>query len=63
MDQYLPLIVIALAFVLLIVLPARHRKRMQAQAQAMQSSLTPGTTVLTTSVMHCTVAAVGDTIV
>ena len=63
MDQYLPLIVIALAFVLLIVLPARQRKRMQAQTQAMQASLTPGTPVMTTSGMHGSVAALGDTTV
>ena len=60
MDQYLPLIVIAVAFVLLILLPARQRKRMQAQTQAMQASLTPGTPVMTTSGMHGTVVALGD---
>ncbi|MGY1814156.1 preprotein translocase subunit YajC [Blastococcus sp. SYSU D00820] len=61
MQQYFPLILIALAFVLLIVLPARQRKRMAAQAQALQESLTVGTPVMTTSGLHGTVAAIGDT--
>ena len=56
MDQYFPLIVIALAAVLLFVLPARQRKRMAAQQQAMRDSLVPGTPVMTTSGLHGTVA-------
>ncbi len=58
--EYFPLILLALAFVLLIVLPARQRKRMQEKAQAMQESLTVGTPVMTTSGLHATVAALGD---
>ena len=63
MEQYFPLVLLALAFVLLIVLPARQRKRTQAQQQAMQESLTPGTPVMTTAGLHGTVAGLGDTTV
>ena len=34
MEQYFPIVLIALFAVVLFVLPARQRKRMQAQAQA-----------------------------
>ena len=60
MEQFFPLILLALAVVLLFVLPARQRKRMQAQTQAMQESLTVGTPVMTTSGLHGTVAGLGD---
>ena len=60
MEQFFPFILLALAVVLLFVLPARQRKRMQAQAQAMQESLTVGTPVMTTSGLHGTVAGLGD---
>ena len=63
MEQYFPIIVLALLAVMLFVLPARQRKRMQAQAQAMQDSLTIGTPVMTTSGLHGTVAALGETTV
>jgi preprotein translocase subunit YajC len=63
MEQYFPLILLALAAVLLFVLPARQRKRMAAQQQAMRDSLAPGTPVMTTSGMHGTVVAKGDTTV
>jgi preprotein translocase subunit YajC len=59
-SQYFPLILLALAFVLLIFLPARQRKKMQAQAQQLQNSLTIGAPVMTTSGMHATVARLGD---
>ena len=59
MTQYFPFILMALA-VLLFVLPARARKRVQAQSQAMQSSLTLGTKVMTTSGLHGTVAGLGE---
>ena len=61
--EYFPLIVLALAFVALILLPARQRKKMQEQARSMQESLTVGTPVMTTSGMHGTVAGLGDTTV
>ena len=60
MEQYFPIILIALFAVVLFVLPARQRKRMQAQAQAMQDSLTIGTPVMTSSGLHGTVAALGE---
>ena len=63
MEQYFPIIVLGLLAIMLFVLPARQRKRMQAQAQTMQDSLTIGTPVLTTSGLHGTVAALGDTTV
>ncbi len=61
--EFFPLLVLVLAFVLLIVLPARQRKRMAAQTQVMQQSLTVGTPVMTTSGMHGTIAGLGDTTV
>ena len=60
MENFFPFILLALAVVLLFVLPARQRKRMQAQAQAMQESLTPGTPVMTTAGLHGTVAGLGE---
>ena len=60
MDKYFPLILLALAAVLLFVLPARQRKRMQAQQQSMRDSLAPGTPVMTTSGMHATVVGKGE---
>ncbi|MGY1809226.1 preprotein translocase subunit YajC [Blastococcus sp. SYSU D00669] len=63
LEQYFPLILLALAAVLLFVLPARQRKRMQAQQQAMRDSLAPGTPVMTTSGLHGTVVSKGDTTV
>jgi preprotein translocase subunit YajC len=62
-EQYFPIIILALLAVMLFVLPARQRKRMQAQARAMQDSLTIGTPVMTTSGLHGTVAALGETTV
>jgi preprotein translocase subunit YajC len=62
-QQYLFLILLAVAFVALIVLPGRQRKKMQAQAQQLQNSLTPGTPVMTTSGIHGTVSGLGDTTV
>jgi preprotein translocase subunit YajC len=59
-QQYLFLILLAVAFVALIVLPGRQRKKMQAQAQQLQNSLTPGTPVMTTSGIHGTVSGLGE---
>jgi preprotein translocase subunit YajC len=59
-DQYFPLIIVALLVVMLFVLPARQRKRMAAQAQALQESLTVGAPVMTTSGLHGTVAALNE---
>jgi len=63
LQQYFPLLLLALAAVLLFVLPARQRKRMTTQQQAMRNSLAPGTPVLTTSGMQATVVGKGDTTV
>ena len=60
MSQYYTLILLALVFVVLLVLPARQRKRMQTQAQQLQNSLQIGTPVMTTSGMQATVARLGD---
>ena len=60
LQQYFPLIVLALAAVLLFVLPARQRKRVLAQQQQMRDSLVPGTPVVTTSGMQATVVRKGD---
>jgi preprotein translocase subunit YajC len=59
-EQYFPFILLALAVLLLFVLPARQRKKMAAKAQAMQDSLTIGTPVMTTSGLHGTVAVLSD---
>jgi preprotein translocase subunit YajC len=59
-EQYFPIILIALFAVVLFVLPARQRKRQQAQAQALQDSLAIGTPVMTTAGLHGSVAGIGD---
>ncbi len=63
MEQFFPIILLALLVVILFVLPARQRKRMQARTQAMQESLTIGTPVMTTGGLYGTVVAVADTTV
>ncbi len=63
MDQYFPLILLALLAVMLFVLPARQRKRMAAAQQALQESLSVGTPVMTTSGLHGTVTALHPTTV
>ena len=60
MEQYFPIILIALFAVVLFVLPARQRKRQQAQAQSLQESLAIGTPVMTTAGLHGSVAGIGD---
>ena len=60
LQQYFPLILLAVAAVVLFVLPARQRKRMMAQQQQMRDSLLPGTAVMTTSGMHGTVVGKGE---
>ena len=61
MEQYFPIILIALFAVVLFVLPARQRKRAQEKAQALQESLAIGTPVMTTAGLHGTVAGKGET--
>ena len=60
MEQYFPIVLIALFAVVLFVLPARQRKRMQAKTQELQDSLTVGTPVMTTAGLHGTIAGLGD---
>ena len=60
MQELFPFLLLAVALVVLIVLPARQRKTMQAKAQAMQESLTVGTPVLLTSGLHATVVRLGE---
>jgi preprotein translocase subunit YajC len=57
------LILVALAFVVLFVLPSRQRKKMAAKAQSLQDSLTVGTPVMLTSGIHGTIAGLGETTV
>lgn len=56
----LPLLFIALAFVLLFMAPARARARMAAKTREMQDSLTPGTEVMTTSGLYGTIREIND---
>ena len=56
----LPLLLLALAFVVLIVLPMRSRNRALQQTRQMQASLTPGADVMTTSGLFGRVTAIGD---
>ena len=58
--ELFPLVILVLAFVLLIIVPARQRKKIQEQQRALQESLTPGTPVMTTAGLHGTVAALGE---
>jgi preprotein translocase subunit YajC len=62
-EKFFPLILLALAVILLFVMPARQRKRMAAQQQTLQESLSVGTPVMTTSGLHGTVARLADTTV
>jgi preprotein translocase subunit YajC len=57
------LILVALAFVVLFVLPSRQRKKIQAKAQEMQESLTIGTPVMLTSGIHGSVAGLAESTV
>jgi preprotein translocase subunit YajC len=59
-QNYFPIILIALFAVVLFVLPARQRKRQQAQAQSLQDSLAIGTPVMTTAGLYGSVAGIGD---
>jgi preprotein translocase subunit YajC len=58
--ELFPLVILVLAFVLLIVLPARQRRKLQEQQRTLQESLTLGTPVMTTAGLHGTVAALGE---
>lgn len=62
-SQYLFYILLAVAFVALIVLPGRQRKKMAAKTQELQESLKPGARVMTTAGIHGTVSGLGETTV
>jgi preprotein translocase subunit YajC len=62
-QQYLFYILLAVAFVALIVLPGRQRKKVAAQAAQLQESLKPGARVMTTAGIHGTVSGLGETTV
>ena len=63
MESLPLLILVALAFVVLFVLPSRQRKKIQANAQALQNSLTIGTPVMLTSGIHGTIAGLAESTV
>ena len=60
MESLFPFILLAIALLVLVVLPARQRKAMQAKSQALQESLTIGTPVMMTSGLYGTVAGLGE---
>ncbi len=57
LGSFVPLILLVVVFYFLLIRP--QRKRQQEQAQ-MQSSLTPGTSVMTTTGLFATVSAIQD---
>jgi preprotein translocase subunit YajC len=59
-DPIFTFVLLAIALVVLVVLPARQRKAMQTRAQALQDSLTVGTEVMMTSGLYGTVAGLGE---
>jgi preprotein translocase subunit YajC len=56
----LPLLLLAVAFVVLIVLPMRTRNRVLQQTKQLQARLTVGTEVMTTSGLFGRIAALSD---
>ncbi|HEY2175674.1 MAG TPA: preprotein translocase subunit YajC [Mycobacteriales bacterium] len=52
MNALLPLILLAVVFLLLVVVPARRQMRTARAAQAMRAALTVDTDVMTTSGLH-----------
>ncbi|MFL6131006.1 MAG: preprotein translocase subunit YajC [Mycobacteriales bacterium] len=56
----LPLLLLALAFVVLIVLPMRTRSRQLQQTRALQAGLTVGTEVMTTSGLHARIVGLAE---
>lgn len=60
MEQLFPFILLAVAILLLFVLPARQRKKLQQKQEELQNSLTIGTPVMTTAGMHGTVAGLHE---
>ncbi|MBI3688970.1 MAG: preprotein translocase subunit YajC [Actinobacteria bacterium] len=60
MKQAIPLILIAIAFVVLIVLPMRSRNRELQRVQEMQRSLQVGARVMTSSGMYGRIVGLGE---
>jgi preprotein translocase subunit YajC len=59
--ELLPLLILAGAFIVLIVLPMRNRSRQLAATRQMQAALVVGAQVMTTSGLHARVAGLaGD---
>lgn len=58
--NYLPLIVLALAFVVLLLWTSRARRRQAESAAAVAERIAVGTDVMTTSGLHGTVTAKHD---
>ena len=60
MESLLPLLVLALAFVVLIVLPMRTRNRQLQATRQLQAGLTVGIEVMTTSGLHGRIVGLAD---
>lgn len=60
MDAIFPLVLIALAVLVLVVLPQRARARQVQQFRTLQESLSVGAEVMTTSGLYGRIAALGD---
>lgn len=58
--EFVPLLFIAVAVVVLLVLPMRQRNRALQQSRALQDSLAPGSEVMTTSGLFGTVVDVAE---
>lgn len=61
--ELLPLVILAGAFVVLVVLPMRTRSRQLAATRQMQAGLAVGAAVMTTSGLHGRVVALEDDVV
>jgi preprotein translocase subunit YajC len=60
MAELVPLLFIAFAVIVLLVLPMRQRNRSLQQARQLQESLSVGTEVMTTSGLFGRVTSIGD---
>lgn len=60
MAELVPLLLLALAFIVLVVLPMRTRNRALQKTRELQAGLTVGTEVMTTSGLHGRVTAIAE---
>jgi preprotein translocase subunit YajC len=60
MAELVPLLLLALAFVVLVVLPMRARNRALQKTRQLQAGLTAGTEVMTTSGLYGRVTAIAE---